>query len=266
MGNCFLYKITNLVNDKLYIGITSRPEIRRKEHLYGKPRKNVSLIKQAVIKYGPDNFKFEVICEGSREYIVDLEMKAIALYDTINNGYNIRAGGEDHGSGHKFDKKSNDVPMFVTGFWFPNRRTCLEKLHLDPKTIYSWRDAGTLGEVQHLSKDSVIRDPIYVGGFWFSNLMLACLSLSQNKTTLVKRIRSGNVEQKNQKIYKTGEDNHMTGRVGFNHHRSKAVEINGIIYGSISQAAKQTEFTKKMIYTRLKNNTPGFAWVKEEFK
>ena len=264
MNSCFLYKITNLVNGKLYIGITSRPETRRKEHLYSKHGNKVSIIKQAVLKYGPENFKFEVLCEGTREYIVDLEMKAIEAYGTIQNGYNIRAGGSDQGSGHKIKNKKNDIPIFVTGFWFPNRRTCLEKLQIDPKTIYSWRDAGTLGDVQHLSKDSVIRDPVYVGGFWFSNLTIACLSLNQKKLTLVKRIREGYIEQKNNVSFKTGSDNHMTGRVGFAHHRSKAIEIDGVVYGSISQAAVSTGLTKKMIYTRLKNNTPGFARVNKE--
>lgn len=261
MSSCFLYKITNLVNGKLYIGITNRPETRRREHLYGKRTGSVSLIKQAVLKYGPDNFKFEVICEGSREYIVDLEMKAIALYDTINAGYNIRAGGEDHGSGHKFDKKINDVPLFVTGFWFPNRRTCLEKLHLDPKTIYSWRDSGTLGDIQHLAKDSVVTKSVYVSGFWFDCFSRVEDLLKLSIAAIRKRIRDGNVEQKDNHVYKTGEDNHMTGRTGFGHHRSKAVQIEGVIYGSILEAARNTIYTKKMIYTRLKNNTPEFSWV-----
>lgn len=261
MSSCFLYKITNLVNDKLYIGITSRPETRRKEHLYGKRRSNISLIKQAVLKYGPENFKFEVICEGTREYIVDLEMKAIALYDTINTGYNIRAGGEDHGSGHKFNKKSNDVPIFVTGFWFPNRRTCLDKLHLDPKTIYAWRDSGTLGDIQHSPKDSVVTKPVYVSGFWFDCFSRAEDLLKLSTSAIRKRIRDGNTEQKNNVTFKLGEENHMFGRTGFDHHRSKAVEIDGVIYGSISEAARETIYTKKMIYTRLKNNTPEFSWV-----
>lgn len=262
--SCFLYKITNTVNEKIYIGLTSRPTIRMKEHFYGKRSGNISLIKQAINKYGVDKFSFEVICEGTRDYIVDLEMKAIVLYDSINSGYNIRAGGEDHGSGHTFPIKVNDKPLYVTGFWFPNRRTCLDKLTIDPKSIYSWRKAGTLGDIQHLPKDAVSSLPVYVAGFWFDNYYRASDKLNQKNMTLKKRVREGFIEQKNNKTFKTGQDNHMTGRTGSLHHNSTPVIVDYIKYESIADAAKATGLTKKMIYTRLNKNIPGFSRIEEK--
>lgn len=261
--SCFLYKITNIVNEKIYIGLTSRPLIRMKEHFYGKRSGKISLIKQAINKYGVDKFSFEVICEGSREYIVDLEMKAITLYDSINSGYNILAGGEDHGSGHTFEIKVNDEPLYVTGFWFPNRRTCLGKLTINPKSIYAWRKAGTLGDIQHLPKDAVSSLPVYVSGFWFDSYYRATEKLNQKLFTLKKRVREGFIEQQNNKTFKTGEDNHMFGRTGSLHHRSQPVIVDYIKYESISDAAKYTTYTKKMIYTRLNNNTLGFSRIEE---
>lgn len=263
MESCFLYKIENKLNGKLYIGITKRPEVRKYEHFYGKRPDSISLIKQAINKYGPDNFIFEVICEGSREYIVDLEMKAIKLYDTINNGYNIRAGGEDCGAGHKILKRSDDKPLFVSGFWYPNLRTCLEKTGLFATAIYKWQKEGTLGETKRLRIDSV-EVPCYVAGFWFDSLTRASHALDKKPSALSKRIREGSVEQKEKQRGQVGEQAHMFGRTGFAHPRSKAVNINGVVYGSISEAAKSTEFTKKMIYSRLKNNTPGFSWATQE--
>lgn len=52
----------------------------------------------------------------------------------------------------------------------------------------------------------------------------------------------------------------MTGRTGFSHHRSVPVVINGEVFGSISEAASASGFTKKMIYTRLKNKVDGFEY------
>lgn len=265
MESCFLYKIVNNINSKVYIGITKRPKVRMYEHFFGKRLDSISLIKQAINKYGHDNFTFEVLCEGSREYIVDLEVRAIVAYDSIQNGYNIRKGGEDCGTGHKISKRSDDKPLYAKGFWFPNTRTCQTALGITDCNLYKWKKQGTLGDSQRLRKDS-LEVPTYVAGFWFDTLTRACESLNQKRKTLHKRIKDGNLEQQHRPKGATGVDNHMTGRKGFDHHRSKAVEINGVTYGSISQASEQTEFTKKMIYTRLKNKTPGFAWVKEEIK
>lgn len=261
MSYCFLYKISNTVNDKVYIGITKNPKVRKYEHFYGSRKADrISLIKLAIDKYSPDKFTFEVLCEGTREYIVDLEMKAIRAYDSILNGYNIRAGGEDCGSGHKIEFRSDDEPIFVTGFWFPNRRVCLEKLSLNPKTIYIWKEDGTLGDVQHLPKDSIKFKPIYVAGFWFDTLSSASNLLNKSERALTKRVKEGFTEQKDSRVGKTGSSNHMTGRLGSLHHNSKAVYVDGVLYGSIAEAARETNYTKKMIYLRLKNQVSGFFY------
>lgn len=264
MESCFLYKIVNTVNGKTYIGMTSRPKSRMYEHFYGKSKSSISLVKQAINKYGPDNFTFEVICEGTREYIVELEMKAIAMYDTINYGYNIRAGGDDCGSGHKVIKRSDDKPLYVTGFWFPNTRTALSKTGIAETVIALWRKAGTLGEVQHLRKDSVRDVPVYVAGFWFDTLVRASHCLNRKEKALRKRIKEGSVEQRNKVIGMSGKDNPQYGRKGSSSHISKPIEVDGVVYSSLSEAVEQTDFTKVMIRTRLKNKTPGFAWVEKE--
>lgn len=58
----FVYKITNLVDNKIYIGITTRTvEERFREHYaHRKERQHLHLY-QAMIKYGRENFKVETI-------------------------------------------------------------------------------------------------------------------------------------------------------------------------------------------------------------
>ena len=65
-----IYKITNTINDKIYVGQTTRTAaIRWKEH-----QKNIQALKhrlplyKALDKYGVDNFVIEVleICEDSQ--------------------------------------------------------------------------------------------------------------------------------------------------------------------------------------------------------
>jgi group I intron endonuclease len=90
-----VYKITNLVNGKVYIGQTRQKlSIRFRQHSYNKS--NCSALYKAINKYGPKSFTIEAIFETQcpvilnhkeQEFIKDL--KAMGC-----NGYNLTSGGE----------------------------------------------------------------------------------------------------------------------------------------------------------------------------
>ena len=83
----YIYKITNQINNKSYIGYTTDPKARWKAH---KHHQGSDLVFQAIKKYGVNKFKFEVIAEDT----VDNEQKYIEKYNTLTpNGYNITTGG-----------------------------------------------------------------------------------------------------------------------------------------------------------------------------
>lgn len=57
-----VYKITNKLNQKSYIGKTSQcPKIRWKQHILGMGLGKLMPIHKAIVKYGKDNFDFQVI-------------------------------------------------------------------------------------------------------------------------------------------------------------------------------------------------------------
>lgn len=86
-----IYKITNKINGKSYIGVTSNPTKRRWEHLTGR---GSNLVANAVKKYGEDAFTFTVLeSYDSAEAAFANEQDYIELYDTKNNGYNLADGG-----------------------------------------------------------------------------------------------------------------------------------------------------------------------------
>lgn len=92
----YVYKITNLINNKLYIGITNNVKRRwENEKLYPKDPKHRQVIQEAIHKYGVENFKFEVLHRNlSIEEAVNLEEKYINEYNTlVPNGYNVDPGG-----------------------------------------------------------------------------------------------------------------------------------------------------------------------------
>ena len=94
-----IYKITNRVNNKVYIGLTTETLQKRwsghlqvyktcERHLY-----------QSMRKYGIDNFTIEEIDKAdSFDELGELERKYIKEYNSQNpeKGYNITAGGESN--------------------------------------------------------------------------------------------------------------------------------------------------------------------------
>ena len=91
----YIYKITNLVNQKCYIGqTTNRPETRFKQHRSQKTCGTVALYR-AFRKYGIENFEFKVILQCTKSDLNYYEQSCIALYDSFgSNGYNMTLGGD----------------------------------------------------------------------------------------------------------------------------------------------------------------------------
>jgi len=88
----FLYVITNRVNGKQYVGITTDVEKRWRKHRSGHGSK---LVRHAIQKYGRDNFDFEVWYSGDEDWIKMMEYRAIVMLDTRTpHGYNLTLGGE----------------------------------------------------------------------------------------------------------------------------------------------------------------------------
>lgn len=91
----YLYLITNLINQKKYIGITNNPKKRWENH---KCNNDPSMaIAQAIRKYGAENFKFEILLSGIPiEKIDEYEQEYIQKYEThisTGKGYNVSWGG-----------------------------------------------------------------------------------------------------------------------------------------------------------------------------
>ena len=94
----FIYKITNKVNGKSYIGQTiQNVKERFYQHCATKCSQAVlnMVIHKAITKYGKSNFTIEVIEEVESANLNDRERYWIRYYDSYNNGYNSTEGGQD---------------------------------------------------------------------------------------------------------------------------------------------------------------------------
>ena len=93
----YIYKITNLINNKIYIGKTLQTiEKRFKEHCkdYLKREEEKRPLYSAMKKYGINNFKIEQVEECDENLIDERERYWIEYYDSFKNGYNATLGGD----------------------------------------------------------------------------------------------------------------------------------------------------------------------------
>ena len=80
-----VYKITNLVNGKVYIGASKNIEKRWSNH-----RRGHTTIADDLKTFGLENFKFEVLLECPEDMLAQWERDMICLYDSDDpeKGYN----------------------------------------------------------------------------------------------------------------------------------------------------------------------------------
>ena len=90
-----IYKITNIINNKKYVGKTENdPNKRWREHLAAARNNPLMVISKAIRKHGVQNFKFEILEECLSEEVNKKETYWIGKLDTFENGYNSTLGGD----------------------------------------------------------------------------------------------------------------------------------------------------------------------------
>lgn len=94
-----IYKITNKLNNKCYIGQSVNIDNRINTH---KISKNDSLIDNDIKNFGVENFTFEILEECDYRELNIRESYYIQKYNSINNGYNISKGSQKY-------KNINDI-------------------------------------------------------------------------------------------------------------------------------------------------------------
>ena len=111
----YIYKITNKLNNKYYIGQTMG-DLNKRWYSHKKISSNCIYLKRAFNKYGVDNFNFELICICFDNDLNKYEIEYMDKYNSIvPNGYNLRHGG-NNGIRHQLtkDKISNSLKEYYT--------------------------------------------------------------------------------------------------------------------------------------------------------
>lgn len=118
--NMFIYKITNIINGKVYIGQTIRPiKDRFKRHINDALNNVINThFSKAIRKYGKDNFIIEQIdIAQTQDELNKKEQYYIRLYNSIKEGYNetdslYKCGGNTYSS--KTEEEMYDIALKIS--------------------------------------------------------------------------------------------------------------------------------------------------------
>lgn len=142
-----IYKITNLINNKIYIGQTNGKRAR----YFG----GGTILKDAIKKYGKENFKKEIIIEGdfNQELLNDLEIHYIRLFNSsIKNkkGYNIKDGGNGNIHGFKMSEKTKYKISKALKGRKGRKQTSIEREQNRKRGIEFWNNDNNVDYINNL--------------------------------------------------------------------------------------------------------------------
>jgi len=250
-----IYCITNLINNKKYIGQSINIDNRWKDHkkLLNNNKHYNKHLQKSWITYGKDNFKFEILSNINRkdQLILNiLECFYISFYKTLNKeyGYNMKEGGTNGGLTEEAKLK-----ISLSKLGKPRSEKVKDNLRRIKKGNKIW-----LGR-SHTEKSKEKMRKTKLGK-----------KASEETKTKMSILRKGKKFTKEHKdkmsIAQLGEKNHMYGKRGNLNVNSKKVlyiETN-IVYESIHEASKITKVNRTSIGACCRgeiNKAGGFHWM-----
>ena len=168
-----IYKITNIINNKIYIGQTINLKNRIKDYKNKKPNKakNKYHMIYVINKFKFENFEFTIIDSAdSKEELLKKEIYYISKFDSTNEkiGYNRKAGGK----GGCMNKKSKKKMSISSTGHKHTEATKIKKsksiLVYKNNKVYKYYGAKVFAETINRASSNVtraIRKGIYVNRF-----------------------------------------------------------------------------------------------------
>lgn len=115
-----IYKATNTINGKVYIGFDSNWPVRKRQHLRSAEKNSKFLFHCALREYGPDAFEWEAICQSKdgNHLLNEMEHHFIKEYNSFylnGQGYNMTLGGDGFLGYKRTDEERRRISQSKTG-------------------------------------------------------------------------------------------------------------------------------------------------------
>lgn len=138
-----IYKVTNNINNKIYVGYTSTSiGKRRQEHTGRAFREAKTRFHKAILKYGVENFTWEVIYQSLDKTHCKKTMESyfIQEYNSYQSGYNGTKGGDGLDSETMKSIRSNPNSIY-NSVEYKNKRSEIQKrVRSDPTSKFNCGD------------------------------------------------------------------------------------------------------------------------------
>lgn len=134
----YIYKVTNKINGKIYIGQTIQSVKDRWYRHCGKSGISKAELnthfKRAILKYGKENFTIETIEMCDSTELNDKEKFYISYYNSYINGYNSTIGGQGGSKPFKTSEEDETQIISLYNYGFSLREIGRE-FNLDKTTV-----------------------------------------------------------------------------------------------------------------------------------
>lgn len=159
-----VYKITNNINGKVYIGQTTR-SLSYRWSCHCTLTSHCHAINAAIKKYGKENFTVEQIdVAATREELDQKEIFWIKHYDSMSpNGYNLHSGGEHHevseetrqkiSNANKGRKLSEECRLKISKAHKGRRRTVEQRKKLSEHWKEQWKNVDFANKMSKIRKE-----------------------------------------------------------------------------------------------------------------
>jgi group I intron endonuclease len=258
----YFYCITNLINNKIYVGITNAPDKRWKTHLNiakgGKEKfpAHFQAIHAAIVKYGEEQFIFDIskiFSDEDEAYHYEQDFISYMKEMKVPN-YNIAGGGKGTGSGINHPTFGKKLPKE----WIDNMSVSLKESSNRPEVKEGNRqrmiDRNWVGENHPMfgkTHTEEARAAISLSQTGLIKSKETCRKLSEALTGRVFTPEHCENISKSQKGKHVGEKNVMFGKT---HTPEARAAISAARTGTISTSRKLSEEQVREIMKLLSDN------------
>jgi len=251
----YIYRIINKISKKCYIGETKCKDVTRRWNQHKQTieiNKGCPALRDAVKKYGIDNFEFSVliICFDDERFKHEIEY--IKKYNSVvPNGYNLTNGGE--GGGFQGKTHTEEVKNGI--------KNKLKQKYIDnPELKKQLSERNKIIMSNHQVRENI------KNGILNSEKMKKNIedkrtgNYKKNKHTEEAKTK---ISESLKKYYASNVKNELNNKIGT---KIKQYDMNNNLlneYTSISDASRKTSVPKSSLLVHLKDNTKtggGFIW------
>jgi group I intron endonuclease len=155
-----IYKATNTINGKVYIGFDSNWPNRIKVHKSASKKQDYKFYR-AIRKYGWENFEWSVIYQSKdkQHTLNEMEKYFIKEYNSMKNGYNSTLGGDGcfgnkHTKQTKFNLSEHSKKLWKNSEY---RNKTIKSLNKRPKPTKLTKEKQSISLLKTLNKPEHIK-------------------------------------------------------------------------------------------------------------